>query len=81
MITRSGPVPLNVEPFPHDTLRLIQLMKSFEELTIEAAVTGDRHTAWRALVINPLVNSGTVLEEALTEIFEHNKALMPAFHN
>lgn len=80
MITSSGPVPLNVEPFPEDTLRLIQLMKSFEELTIEAAITGDRHTAWRALVINPLINSGTVMEEAMAEIIEHNKALMPAFH-
>ncbi|MEB6377830.1 6-phospho-beta-glucosidase [Leclercia adecarboxylata] len=80
MITRSGPVPLNVEPFPDDTLRLIQLMKSFEELTIEAAITGDRHTAWRALVINPLINSGSVLEKALAEVIEHNKALMPAFH-
>lgn len=80
LITRSGPVPLNVEPFPDDTLRLIQLMKSFEELTIEAAITGDRHTAWRALVINPLINSGNVLEKALTEIIDVNKALMPAFH-
>lgn len=80
LITRSGPIPLNVEPFPDDTLRLIQLMKSFEELTIEAAITGNRHTAWRALVINPLVNSGKVLEKALAEIIEHNKTLMPAFH-
>lgn len=80
LITRSGPVPLNVEPFPDDTLRLIQLMKSFEELTIEAAITGDRHTAWRALVINPLINSGNVLEKALAEIIDVNKALMPAFH-
>ncbi len=80
LITRSGPVPLNVEPFPDDTLRLIQLMKSFEELTIEAAITGDRHTAWRALVINPLINSGNVLEKALAEIIDVNKALIPAFH-
>lgn len=80
LITRSGPVPLNVEPFPDDTLRLIQLMKSFEDLTIEAAITGDRHTAWRALVINPLINSGNVLEKALAEIIDVNKALMPAFH-
>ena len=53
MITRSGPIPLNVEPFPEDVLRLIQLMKSFEQLTIEAAISGNRYTAWRALVINP----------------------------
>ncbi|ENL7625507.1 6-phospho-beta-glucosidase [Enterobacter hormaechei] len=79
MITRSGPMPLNVEPFPEDVLRLIQLMKSFEQLTIEAAISGNRYTAWRALVINPLVKSGQLLENALDEVIEHNKALMPAF--
>ena len=80
LITRSGPLPLNVAPFPDDTLRLLQLMKSFEQLTIEAAITGNRHTAWRALVLNPLITSGTVLEQALDEVIEQNKALMSAFH-
>ncbi|WP_347254250.1 6-phospho-beta-glucosidase [Leminorella grimontii] len=80
LITRSGPLPLNVAPFPEDTLRLLQLMKSFEQLTIEAAVTGDRHTAWRALVLNPLITSGEALEQALDEVIEHNRPLMPAFH-
>ncbi|PVZ88005.1 6-phospho-beta-glucosidase [Serratia sp. S1B] len=80
LITRSGPLPLNVAPFPEDTLRLLQLMKSFEQLTIEAAMSGDRHTAWRALVLNPLITSGTLLEQALTEVIEENKALLPAFH-
>ena len=80
LITRSGPLPLNVAPFPDDTLRLLQLMKSFEQLTIEAAITGNRHTAWRALVLNPLITSGTVLEQALDEVIEQNKALLPAFH-
>ncbi len=47
LITASGPLPLNVATFPEDTLRLLQLMKSFERLTIEAALTGNRHTAWR----------------------------------
>lgn len=80
MITSSGPLPLNVEPFPDDIMSQIQLMKTFEQLTIEAAVTGDRHTAWRGLVINPLIKSGASLEKALDEVIEHNRVLMPAFH-
>ncbi len=80
LITASGPQPLNVAPFPEDTLRLLQLMKSFEQLTIEAAITGNRHTARRALVLNPLIVSGEKLEQALNEVIEHNCALMPAFH-
>lgn len=80
LITKSGPLPLNVAPFPQDTLRLLQLMKEFEQLTIEAAITGNRHTAWRALVLNPLITSGSKLEQALDEVIEAHPDLMSAFH-
>ncbi|HDZ1452869.1 6-phospho-beta-glucosidase [Klebsiella pneumoniae] len=80
LITASGPLPLNVAPFPEDTLRLLQLMKSFEQLTIEAALTGNRHTAWRALMLNPLIVSGEKLELALDEVIAENRQWLPAFH-
>ncbi|MGL5090516.1 MAG: 6-phospho-beta-glucosidase [Aeromonas sobria] len=80
LITKSGPLPLNVAPFPQDTLRLLQLMKEFEQLTIEAAITGNRHTAWRALVLNPLITSGSRLEQALDEVIAAHPDLMSAFH-
>ena len=80
LITASGPLPLNVAPFPEDTLRLLQLMKSFERLTIEAALTGNRHTAWRALMLNPLIVSGEKLELALDEVIAENRQWLHAFH-
>ncbi|MCQ4054031.1 6-phospho-beta-glucosidase [Aeromonas sp. SG16] len=80
LITKSGPLPLNVAPFPQDTLRLLQLMKEFEQLTIEAAITGNRHTAWRALVLNPLITSGSKLEQALDEVIAAHPDLMSVFH-
>ena len=80
LITKSGPLPLNVAPFPQDTLRLLQLMKEFEQLTIEAAITGNRHTAWRALVLNPLITSGSKLEQALDEVIAAHPDLLSAFH-
>ncbi|EKB12439.1 6-phospho-beta-glucosidase [Aeromonas veronii] len=80
LITKSGPLPLNVAPFPQDTLRLLQLMKEFEQLTIEAAITGNSHTAWRALVLNPLITSGSKLEQALNEVIAAHPDLMSAFH-
>ena len=80
LITASGPLPLNVAPFPEDTLRLLQLMKSFERLTIEAALTGNRQTAWRALMLNPLIVSGEKLELALDEVIAENRQWLPAFH-
>lgn len=79
MITKAGPLPLNVAPFPSDTLRLIQLMKEFETLTVEAAVTGDRNAAHRALILNPLVTTGSILEVALEETIEANLDFMPQF--
>ncbi|MEC6175391.1 6-phospho-beta-glucosidase [Klebsiella pneumoniae] len=80
LITASGPLPLNVAPFPEDTLHLLQLMKSFERLTIEAALTGNRHTAWRALMLNPLIVSGEKLELALDEVIAENRQWLPTFH-
>lgn len=80
LITKSGPLPLNVAPFQQDTLRLLQLMKEFEQLTIEAAITGNRHTAWRALVLNPLITSGSRMEQALDEVITAHPDLMSAFH-
>lgn len=79
MISKSGPLPLNVAPFPTDTLRLLQLMKEFETLTVEAAITGDLNKAKRALILNPLVNTGTVLDQALQETVRENIDLMPQF--
>ena len=55
-------------------------MKSFERLTIEAALTGNRHTAWRALMLNPLIVSGEKLERALDEVIAENRQWLPAFH-
>ncbi len=79
MITKAGPVPLNVAPFPTDTLRLIQLMKEFETLTVSAAVYGNLNDAKRALLLNPIVNTGTILDEALRETVKENIDFMPQF--
>ena len=79
VITSAGILPLNVAPFPSDTLRLIQTMKEFESLTVEAAITGDLNLAYRALVLNPLVESGSDLEKAFLESVQENRDLMPQF--
>jgi len=72
-------VPLNVAPFDPDTLAMLQLMKTFERLTIDAAVTGSYQSALRALTLNPLVKSGKVLEAALDETIRENIDYMPQF--
>lgn len=79
VITSAGPVPLNVAPFPEDSLRLIQLMKTFENLTVKAAVEGDYNAALRALTLNPIVPTGEVLERALQATIRENIEFMPQF--
>ncbi len=75
----SSPKPLNVAPLPVDVLRLIQLMKEFETLTVKAAIDGDFSAALRALVLNPIVPTGKILEKALEETIMANSCYMPQF--
>lgn len=79
VITSAGPLPLNVAPFPADTLCLLQLMKEYERLTVKAAIEGDLNAATRGLILNPIVSTGKVLDQALLETVEKNIDFMPQF--
>ena len=56
-------------------------MKCFEEMTIEAAVTGDYNKAIHALTLNPLVNSGHQVKVMFDEIIRENWDYLPQFHH
>ncbi|OME44184.1 hypothetical protein BSK58_04690 [Paenibacillus odorifer] len=58
---------------------LLQLMKSMEELTIEAAVTGNYATALQAFTSNPLVQSGDSAKALLDELLEAHKQYYRSF--
>lgn len=49
--------PFEVGPMPLAVRGLVQTVKAYEELTIEAAVTGNQKTAIAALMANPLVGT------------------------
>ena len=57
VITKEGPRPLAMGKLPLQVTGLVQEIKNFEKLVIEAAVTGDYHTALMAMSMNPLVPS------------------------
>ncbi|WP_367990582.1 6-phospho-beta-glucosidase [Vibrio sp. NTOU-M3] len=80
IIRSSGAHPLNVAPFPQDTLRLLQTMKTFEQLTVQSAIAGDVSLALRALTINPIVGTGLKLERALKDILTQNTPQLPQFN-
>ncbi|EUJ26605.1 6-phospho-beta-glucosidase [Listeria grayi] len=79
VIRGHGAEPINFGKFPSAQRGLLQVMKAMEELTIEAAVTGDYATALQAFTLNPLVPSGDLAKEVLDEMLEAHKAYLPQF--
>ncbi|HLV49356.1 MAG TPA: 6-phospho-beta-glucosidase, partial [Erysipelothrix sp.] len=79
VITAHGPEPYNWGTFPAGAKGQLQLMKSMEELVIEAAVTGDYGKAIEAFVVNPLIKSGEQAQAMLDEMLVANKDYLPQF--
>jgi 6-phospho-beta-glucosidase len=79
IITAAGPQPMNFGKFKPAERGLVQLMKAMEEITIEAAVTGDYGKALQAFTINPLVPSGDIARTLLNEMLVAHKKHLPQF--
>lgn len=79
MLTGQGPIPYNFGKFEAKERGLLQLMKAMEELTIEAAVSGDRGTLLQAFTMNPLITSGDVAKTVMEELLEAHKEYLPNF--
>lgn len=79
VVNSEGPQPIQVGKLPPELNGLIQQIKAFEQLTIEAAVTGNKHKALLALTTNPFVPSSKVAKLLLDELLEVNQAYLPQF--
>jgi 6-phospho-beta-glucosidase len=70
-VVADGALPLAQEPLAPELLGLVQHVAAYERLTAEAAVTGDRVTARKALLTHPLIGqdelAGGLLERLLEE--------------
>jgi len=80
VITKDGPKPIAMGELPVAVNGLVQQIKSFERVAIEAAVTGDYNTALLAMTINPLVPSDRVAKVILDEMLEAHKEFLPQFN-
>ena len=79
-ITGAGPKPIAFGRFPNAGQRgWIQVMKAMEELTIEAAVTGDYATALQAFTTNPLIPGTEIARKVLNELLDAHKKYLPQF--
>ncbi len=78
-IDRSGATPIPTAPLAPEMRALVQHAKAYEELAIEAAVTGDRQVALRALMTNPLVPDVATAEGLLAAILDEGGQHLPRF--
>jgi 6-phospho-beta-glucosidase len=78
-VDRRAATALPVPELPVTVRGLIQAVKAYEQLTIQAAVTGDRTLAVQALVANPLVRSYSKARPFFEQVLEGEGAYLPAF--
>jgi len=78
-VDRDGAHPLPTAPLAPELLGLVQYAKAYELLAAEAAKTGSRDTALKALMANPLVQDYEVAAPLLAALLEANRDLLPRF--
>jgi 6-phospho-beta-glucosidase len=79
IVDRAGAHALQVEALAPELLGLVQAVTAYEILAIDAARTGSRRTARRALLANPLVRQWDVVEPLLDELLSANRPFLPQF--
>jgi len=78
-VSRSGIEPLLSEPLPQVCYGLIVQVKTYELLTVEAAVDGDRQAAYQALLAHPLGPPADRVQDVLEDMLATNRAYLPQF--
>jgi 6-phospho-beta-glucosidase len=79
VVRRSGITPLPAEPLPPSQFGLLAQVKSYELLTVEAAVHGDREAAYQALLAHPLGPPADRVQAVLDDLLETHRPYLPQF--
>lgn len=78
-VNRKGIQALPAEPLPPACFGLLAAVKSYELLTADAAVSGDRQKAYQALLVHPLGPRANKISEVLEDLLETNRQYLPRF--
>ena len=78
-VDKKGIWPLPAEPLPAVCFGLMAHVKTYELLTVEAAVHGDRNAAYQALLTHPLGPKANQVQTVLDDMLETNKKYLPQF--
>lgn len=79
VIDRQGAHAITAGHLPFSIRGLVQHVKAYEELTIEAAISGDERAALLALTANPLVPSFETARALWRDIVAENAEYLPQF--
>lgn len=78
-VGRAGIIPQPTESLPPVCAGLLTHVKTYELLTVEAAVHGDYDAAWQALLAHPLGPPAEHVTEVLDEMLAINRLWLPQF--
>lgn len=79
LVGRAGIRPVPARPLPPVAFGLMQQVKMYELLTVEAAVHGDRNAAYQALLAHPLGPSADRAEAVLDDMLATHRPYLPQF--
>jgi 6-phospho-beta-glucosidase len=78
-VKASGIQPISAEPLPLACFGLLAQVKSYEILTVEAAVHGNRDAAYQALLAHPLGPTADRIQAVLEDLLETHRDHLPQF--
>lgn len=73
IIDKNGATAIQQQPPEHSIRGLMQLIKAYESLTVEAAVKGDRKAAFEAMLLHPLMPNARGCAQLLDELLALNR--------
>ena len=79
-IDRDGAHPLALAPLAPEIRGLVQAVKAYEDLAVEAAIRGDRVLVEKALLAHPLVGQHAIARPLTEALLEANRAYLPRFY-
>lgn len=80
-VSHAGIKPINIANYPKEVVGLITQVKMYEMLAVEAAISGDKNIALKAVMAHPLVGQYEIAKPLLEEMFEAHKQYLPQFND
>jgi 6-phospho-beta-glucosidase len=79
-IDRDGAHPLPLAPMAPEIRGLVQAVKAYEDLAVQAAIKGERILVEKALLAHPLVGQHAIAGPLTDALLEANKGYLPRFN-